>query len=32
MLIDTLRIAAAFGGVALIVIFWYWLMESIGPF
>lgn len=32
MLIDTLRIAAAFGIVALIVIFWYWLMESIGPF
>ena len=27
-----LRLTVAFGGVALIVAFWYWLMDSIGTF
>lgn len=32
MFLDILRIGVAFGGVALLVVFWYWLMDSIGPF
>jgi len=32
MVLDLLRLAVAFGGVALMVAFWYWLMESIGTF
>ena len=32
MWLDILRIAAAFGAVALIIAFWYWLMDSIGTF
>jgi hypothetical protein len=32
MLLDSLRLAVAFGSVALIVVFWYWLMDSIGTF
>lgn len=32
MLLDTLRLGLAFGGVALIIYFWYWLMDSIGTF
>ena len=32
MAIDILRLAVAFGGVALIELFWYWLMDSIGTF
>ena len=32
MLLDCLRLAVAFGGIALIVAFWYWLMDAIGTF
>jgi hypothetical protein len=32
MLVDVLRLTVAFGSVALIVVFWYWLMDSIGTF
>jgi hypothetical protein len=32
MLLDILRLGAAFGSVGLIVGFWYWLMDSIGTF
>lgn len=32
MLLDMLRLAVAFGLIALIVWFWYWLMESLGTF
>ena len=32
MLLDILRLTVAFGSVALIVWFWYWIMESIGTF
>jgi hypothetical protein len=32
MLLDLLRLAAAFGAVALMIGFWYWLMSSIGTF
>jgi len=32
MLLDCLRLLVAFGGVALLVAFWYWLMSSIGTF
>jgi hypothetical protein len=32
MWLDILRLAAAFGVVALIIAFWYWLMDSIGTF
>ena len=32
MLVDVLRLIVAFGSVALIVLFWYWLMDSIGTF
>jgi hypothetical protein len=32
MLLDLLRLTVAFGSVALIVVFWYWLMDSIGTF
>jgi hypothetical protein len=32
MLLDILRLGVAFGTVALIVVFWYWIMDSIGTF
>jgi hypothetical protein len=32
VLLDVLRLTVAFGSVALIVVFWYWLMDSIGTF
>jgi hypothetical protein len=32
MVLDLLRLTVAFGGVALLVLFWYWLMDSIGTF
>ncbi len=32
MLLDILRLVLAFGSVALIVAFWYWLMDSTGTF
>ena len=32
MLLDILRLLVAFGGVAAIIVFWYWLMDSIGTF
>lgn len=32
MLEDILRLTIAFGSVALIVVFWYWIMDSIGTF
>jgi len=32
MVLDLLRLVVAFGGVALLVGFWYWLMDSIGTF
>jgi hypothetical protein len=32
MVLDILRLTLAFGSVALIVVFWYWLMDSIGTF
>jgi len=32
MVLDLLRLVVAFAGVALIVAFWYWLMDSIGTF
>ena len=32
MLLDILRLNLAFGSVALIVAFWYWIMDSIGTF
>jgi len=32
MWVDILRLLVAFGGVALIIAFWYWLMDSIGTF
>lgn len=32
MLLDLVRLTVAFGSVALIVLFWYWLMDSIGTF
>lgn len=32
MLLDVLRLSVAFGGVVLIVWFWYWVMDSIGTF
>jgi hypothetical protein len=32
MLLDIFRLLLAFGSVALIVGFWYWLMDSIGTF
>jgi len=30
MLLDALRLVVAFGAIALIVWFWYWLMDSLG--
>jgi hypothetical protein len=30
--LDMLRLAVAFGGVALLVAFWYWMMDSLGTF
>jgi hypothetical protein len=32
MLLDILRLAFAFGLIALIVVFWYWLMDVLGTF
>ena len=32
MLLDALRLFVAFGGVILIVAFWYWVMDSLGTF
>lgn len=32
MLLDILRLAFAFGLIALIVAFWYWLMDVLGTF
>jgi hypothetical protein len=32
MLLDILRLAVTFGAVALIVAFWYWLMDAFGTF
>jgi hypothetical protein len=32
MLLDCLRLLVAFGSIALIVAFWYWLMDSFGTF
>ncbi len=32
MLLDALRLFVAFGAIALIVWFWYWLMDAIGTF
>lgn len=32
MVLDMLRLAVAFGGVVLIVAFWYWMMDSLGTF
>jgi len=32
MLLEILRLTVAFGSVAVIVAFWYWLMDSIGTF
>jgi hypothetical protein len=32
MLLDILRLAAAFGVMGLIIYFWYWFMESVGTF
>jgi hypothetical protein len=32
MLLEILRLTVAFGAVAIIVVFWYWLMDSIGTF
>lgn len=32
MLLDALRLFAAFGGVIVIIAFWYWVMDSIGTF
>jgi hypothetical protein len=32
MLLDCLRLLVAFGAIALIVAFWYWLMDSFGTF
>ena len=32
MLLDCLRIGVAFGATALLVAFWYWLMDSFGTF
>ena len=32
MLLDILRLTVAFGSVGLMVVFWYWLMDSLGTF
>lgn len=32
MLLDILRLAAAFGSMGLIIAFWYWFMDSVGTF
>lgn len=32
MLLDILRLAVTFGAIALVVAFWYWLMDSMGTF
>jgi hypothetical protein len=32
MWLDILRLLVAFGGIALIIWFWYWLMDQIGTF
>lgn len=32
MLLEILRLGAAFGVMGLIIRFWYWFMESVGTF
>ncbi len=32
MLLDILRLLVAFGAIALIVAFWYWLINALGTF
>jgi hypothetical protein len=32
MLLDLLRLAAAFGLAGVIIVFWYWFMDSVGTF
>ena len=32
MLLEILRLGAAFGAMGLLIVFWYWLMDSIGTF
>jgi hypothetical protein len=32
MLVDILRLGAAFGSMGLIIWFWYWFMKSVGTF
>jgi hypothetical protein len=32
MLLDMLRLGVAFGGVVVLVAFWYWFMDSTGTF
>jgi hypothetical protein len=32
MVLDLLRLTAAFGSVILMVALWYWMMDSIGTF
>lgn len=32
MLLEILRLGAAFGAMGLIIWFWYWFMESVGTF
>lgn len=32
MLVDCLRLGVAFGSIALLVAFWYWLMDSLGTY
>lgn len=32
VLLDCLRIGVAFGAIALLIAFWYWLMDSFGTF
>lgn len=32
MLLDCLRLGVAFASIALLVGFWYWLMDSMGTF
>lgn len=29
---DIIRLAGTFGGVTMLVVFWYWLLSSIGSF
>jgi hypothetical protein len=32
MLLEVLRLGAAFGAMGLVIRFWYWFMESVGTF